>query len=568
MSAAPNPHSPGQLEGDAALSLQDLPLDALPWFGDAGVSGRASGQLAVTQSGNLPVLVASLDLKATRIRDVPIGDGSLELRSNERALGATIELTHGDGTLQGTALAGLDYRGQLPRFTRGEPIGVRLTARKADAIVLAPFVQDLFTEIHGRMDADMTAAITLPKGDEDAAVEIGGQFALAQGEVELAGLGLRLHELELAARTESRGKQTRVVFEKLHARAGTRHESVNVYDGELWLEGTRIERAAGNIDAVELPLVIQGVPQAIATTRQSIAFSLTRTPTEMDVKFDIPYMLVALPQSSGRNVISLSENRSITVIQPLGEPRGQSGAGLPWRFTFELGPNVKLTRSDLDLPLTGRATVLLSDQTSVEGDIDLIPGGRIEVSGKIFIVDAGEVHFDTGDPSNPRIYLSALWHAPDGSVVNVNVLGTLKEARLTVSSPGRTQEEAYALLLGSGEGTAPGAGTGAQAAGAAVGADQLLGPLLANTPLRKVEIRTGSEQTADQRTYSTYTAGVPIGDRLWFEGSYKALNSGEPSDQASAWSGTVDFRFRRNWSLRTEVGTIGTGVDLVWNYRY
>jgi hypothetical protein len=66
---------------------------------------------------------------------------------------------------------------------------------------------------------------------------------------------------------------------------------------------------------------------------------------------------------------------------------------------------------------------------------------------------------------------------------------------------------------------------------------------------------------------------VPIGDQLWFEGSYKALSTRDANDAnatnaSSAWSGTVDWRFRRNWSLRTELGTIGTGVDLVWNYRY
>ena len=78
----------------------------------------------------------------------------------------------------------------------------------------------------------------------------------------------------------------------------------------------------------------------------------------------------------------------------------------------------------------------------------------------------------------------------------------------------------------------------------------------------------GSELTADRRSYSTYSAAVPISDQVWFEGSYKTLNSPDTREQGSAVSGTVDFRFRRNWSLRTEIGTIGTGVDLLWNYRY
>jgi autotransporter translocation and assembly factor TamB len=226
---------------------------------------------------------------------------------------------------------------------------------------------------------------------------------------------------------------------------------------------------------------------------------------------------------------------------------------------------VKLTRPDLDLPLTGRAEVLLANKVEVTGDVDLLPGGRIDVSGKTFVVEAGEVHFDTGDPGNPRIRVTAIYRPSDGSVITAEVAGTLKQATLSLSSPTKDLQQIYATLLG---GTSGGEGGDARAAGAGVGADQLLGPLLANTPLRKVEIRTGSELAADRRSYSTYSAAVPLSEQVWFEGSYKTLNSQDSREQGSALSGTIDFRFRRNWSLRTEVGTIGTGVDLLWNYRY
>jgi hypothetical protein len=266
-------------------------------------------------------------------------------------------------------------------------------------------------------------------------------------------------------------------------------------------------------------------------------------------------------------VISLDDNESIQVLQPLGPPARQASDGLPWNLDFDLGQYVKLTRSDLDLPLTGHAGVRLDDDVTVSGDIELLNGGRIDVSGKTFVIESGEVHFDTGDASDPRIRVTANWRAPDGTLVTAEVTGTLKRADLQLSSPGRSIQEIYALLLG-GTG-AGGEGGDARAAGAGVGADRLLGPLLQNTPLRRVEIRAGNEQTADQRTYSTYTAAVPVGENVWFEGSYKSLNSNENTEQASnAFSGTIDWRFRRNWSLRTEVGTIGTGIDLVWQYRY
>jgi hypothetical protein len=33
-------------------------------------------------------------------------------------------------------------------------------------------------------------------------------------------------------------------------------------------------------------------------------------------------------------------------------------------------------------------------------------------------------------------------------------------------------------------------------------------------------------------------------------------------------STAVDYRFRKNWSLRSEIGTLGAGLELLWQYRY
>jgi autotransporter translocation and assembly factor TamB len=160
----------------------------------------------------------------------------------------------------------------------------------------------------------------------------------------------------------------------------------------------------------------------------------------------------------------------------------------------------------------------------------------------------------------------ASWHAPDGTVVYLEVRGTVREATLRLESdPALSQAEIQALLLGGG-GSGEGGGD-AQAAGIGYGAD-FLSEVLADTPLRNVELRTGSETTADDRSYSTYTAAIPISENIWFEGSYKNLETADASERGSAFSGTIDWRFRRNWSLRTEVGTIGTGLDLLWQYRY
>ncbi len=555
-------------QGSAVASLERAPLGAIPFLAGLGVGGFTSGNLTLSLNGASPALVANLNLEAATIHDVPIGDGRLELRSNETALGLSLDVERGNGRVQATAFAALDYSQPLPRFAPNEPIGVRVTAEHADAVVLSPFTRDLFSELGGEVDAKLTLSLrreTAANGSSTTSGDVNGDFALRDGTLELAGLGLRLFDAELTAHAVSEAGETRVDFGNITAKAGKGKESVTLQNGKIWLKGLEIARAEGTLNASELPLGVEGVQLATATTRQAIHFKIHRAEQAMRAQLDVPYLLVALPQSSARELISLDENRSIEILQPLGASRRKGGDSLPWYFEFMLGQNVKLTRSDLDLPLSGRATLILGDQLAVTGDLDLAPGGRVDVSGRTFVIESGEVHFDNGEPDNPRIRVTATWRAADGTLVTADVSGHLKDATLRLSSPGRTQQEAYALLLGSGGDGNPGAASGG------VAADRLLGPLLQNTPLRRIELRTGSEKTADQRTYSTYSAAWPLGENLWFEGSYKSLASSDPaysSSAANAWSGTVDWRFRKNWSLRTEVGTIGTGLDLVWNHRY
>ncbi|MFO7177409.1 MAG: translocation/assembly module TamB domain-containing protein [Pseudomonadota bacterium] len=560
------PSRPGEFTGNAVAALEGLPIETVPGLGNQGLTGRISGSVSFSRARGAPVLTAELDLAGTRLEGAPLGNGRIHLRSNQRSVGATLTLSRDAGRLEATAFALLDSSSAVPMLDPKSPIGLRVVARDMDAVILQPILRDVFSEIGGSIDAELTAQLA-PRhtAPEELGGEVSGRASLRNGNLQLAGLGLRLHDVSLSARAESAPGETRIVVDALSARAGRRRERLTVQKGKIWLDGLRVARAEGVIEAVELPLLLEGVWQATATTRQGIAFRLRRVPQRMEVDFDVPYLVVALPESSARNVISLAENETIEVIQPLGEPKERGGQALPWLLTFTFGRDVKLTRSDLDLPLSGTARVGLAKEVEVGGDLELAPGGRIQVSGKTFVIESGEVHFDTGDPGNPRVRIAATWRAPDATQILAEVSGTLREGRLRLTSdPPRSEQEIHALLLGgsSGEG-----GGDAAVTSASVGAD-ILGTLLVNTPLRRVELRAGSEQSADRRSYSTYSAAVPIGDDIWFEGSYKLLSSGDPNAATQAVSGTIDWRFRRNWSLRTEVGTIGTGLDLVWQYRY
>ncbi|HMR81379.1 MAG TPA: hypothetical protein PKD61_39985, partial [Polyangiaceae bacterium] len=113
---------------------------------------------------------------------------------------------------------------------------------------------------------------------------------------------------------------------------------------------------------------------------------------------------------------------------------------------------------------------------------------------------------------------------------------------------------AMALLLGGGGDLATGAGVGAINA---IFGDALLG---------KVEVRTATHEDK-----AAHTVAVQVARDIWFEGTYRqstqTVQSSTGADKVDV-SGTVDWRFRKNWSLRTEIGTLGTGLDLLWQYRY
>jgi hypothetical protein len=81
-----------------------------------------------------------------------------------------------------------------------------------------------------------------------------------------------------------------------------------------------------------------------------------------------------------------------------------------------------------------------------------------------------------------------------------------------------------------------------------------------------VELRVGS--TSESKP--SYTAAVRVRENLWFEAStfkHSDTSGGTNNDQ-NVVAGTVDYRFSRSWSLRTQAGSLGGALDLLWQHRY
>jgi translocation and assembly module TamB len=217
----------------------------------------------------------------------------------------------------------------------------------------------------------------------------------------------------------------------------------------------------------------------------------------------------------------------------------------------------------------------LTDKARVAGTIEF-RSGTVEVFGKRFEIDNGEAEFEGDDPSNPNVTVTARWDAPDGTRIFADFVGPLRTGQLSLrSEPARSQSEVVATLLyGTGEDATPRPGmaahrqkveagktTGAVLAGGAVTTS--VNRVLASVTPLDITTRVKSD------VYSAMPeVSMRISPRVTAQVSYRT-RAPLPTERTDRVLVTLDWRFRRNWSIATTVGNHGASVvDLIWRYRY
>lgn len=567
--------------GAAGLSLEGLPLGIVPSFAEASLDGRVFGVVMFDRREALPQIRSQLEVRDAVIARTRLGTAAIQAQTDGRSLTGTLSIQQPATGPNGVALQGgtltasvqsfVNWQGVVPGIDDTRPISASVKARNVDAVILTPIVRDVLSEIGGKLDANLTATLTPnlnanPVQPYNFAVR--GSLSMRDGTLQLERLALRMRNVSGSASAEPHDNSTLITINSLTAAAEADKPNLAAR-GNLWLSGFRVVKGNANVTVQGVPLLVEGVTLATLNGR-AIAIELERKPTEMFVALTIAELEAKLPQEASRSLIALSKNPNILIAQPIAQPSHASDSeSLPWRLRFDLGNRVKVTRSDLFLPISGSPELLLGDELGILGDIDLRSGGRLNLPGlpRPFTIENGTVYFDPGaEPGNPRLRVRAVCQLSQLTVW-ATVTGTFRDADVLFESDDptlNTQAQIEAALL-----SAPTDSGSPATAGLGAGAGYLGKQLLANTALANLELKAGSETTADQKSYATYSAAYPITDELWFEGSYKTLQNQDLSGtNSNAFSGTFDWRFRRNWSLRTEVGNIGAGVDLLWLYRY
>jgi translocation and assembly module TamB len=580
---APTPSAEPWWEATGRARLYRFPLTTVPALSENQVSGFVSGMLTFRGLNRDPHIEAEIDGTNLALDAATFPSAMAQLRVAKGRVVASAKLDQTVGGASATAAGRVLWASPIfPTLDKKEPLDLFVEARDLRAAVLYPLLlRGVFSHFDGRLNGTMHVRQGGDGGE--AADSIAGAFDLQDGNMLIPEIGQEFRKASAHLAVTKRGQ---VDISNVSANGVSGRFTAS---GKMWLKGLTFEKADGEVRIAQkeaIPLTIEGmsVGDAWGTLMLHVKMANENT-VKLDI--DVPVFHADLPESSSRDLQSLPDNPEILVgirrpgadLSPvlLAAPEEKrSEDALAWQIKFYLGQDVVLRRgSMMKLMLGGEPVVNLTDKARVAGTIEFL-SGTVEVFGKRFEIDNGEAEFEGDDPSNPNVTVTARWDAPDGTRIFADFVGPLRTGQLSLrSEPPRSQSEVVATLLyGTGEDAAPRPGmaahrqkveagktTGAVLAGGAVTTS--VNRVLASVTPLDITTRVKSD------VYSAMPeVSMRISPRVTAQISYRTRNP-LPTERTDRVLVTLDWRFRRNWSIATTVGNHGASVvDLIWRYRY
>ncbi len=541
----------------ATATFEHMPLAVLNALDELEVGGDLNGQLLL-QRGDSPTLIADLELDKLSSGRAVLGKGSLRLRGTSGSVLANFATTRDDRSLT-VRLSAQGATKQVPLPNQLEQIDVGLSAQGLDAGALGPALESIVARLGGRLDANLTLSAirhtsTKPGVPHSWTTHLDGEARLRDGIGYIEGVGMELRSVELTLRAAEKGDGSVLTIDPLQAKV--RSKTVNLEgQAELVLDGLKLSHGTAALRLRSVPLTLQG--HNLGKARGQALARLERRP-EWDVRdrwFNKPYLYVGVDlkdwqvtaaPSASRELIDPSPNPDVVIVQSKADETSDTDT-MPYRIVIRLDHRASFSLSDLQVPLSGTVIVDYTDTASMRGTIDLKRGGRIPIFGRVFRVVDGRLQLNPKDPSNPLIDITLSGRTSADEPVVVTIAGTLQDPT-TQPSPAELQ-----AILGGGAASVLGSGV------QALGVNQLLGS--------SVQVNVSS--TTEDENDASYGASVQLDENLWFEANYERNQDATINQETtSIVSGTLDYRFRNNWSLRTKVGNTGGSVDVLWEYRY
>jgi len=569
-------------EATGRARLYQFPLASVPALSDNVVGGFASGTLTFRGLNRDPQIEAEIDATNLTLDTATFPSSMAHLRVAKGRVVVSAKLDQKVGGASATAAGSVDWTSPLlPELDRKEPLDLFLEARDLRAAALyALFLRKIFSHFDGRLNGTLHLHQGA-EGDETANF-IDGAFDLQDGSLLVAEIGQEFRRASAHIGVTKRGE---VEVSNVSASGVTGRLTAS---GKMWLKGLTFEKAEGEVSIAEreaVPLTIEGVSLGDAWGKLMLHAKMSNEHT-VKLDIDVPIFHADMPESSGRDLQSLSDNADIAVgvrrggqelvpvlLGPPEEKRAEDA--LAWQVTFYLGQEVVLRRgSMMELTLGGQPMVTLTDKAHVTGEIEF-RSGAVEVFGKRFEIEHGTAQFEGDEPGNPNVAVTARWDAPDGTRIYADFVGPLRTGLLSLrSEPARSRSDIVAILLfgtTSESNPRPGPSYKQNQAAAATAGTVLAGGAVStsvNRVLASVSPLDITTRVTSDAQSPTPEVAVRLSPRVTAQISYRT-RAPIPTEKQDRVLVTLDWRFRRNWSIATTLGNRGgTELDLIWKYRY
>ena len=570
-------------EASLRAHFADFPLELVPAIADAGVTGRAHGEVSLTNLRRDARASAHITVSDGAVGGVPVPPGQIDATYDGKHVDASVRLGSGDGSAMARGSFGMRWGAALsPSLDEGEPFAGSLVAKRFRLTALAPFVESVASDLDGYLDAD--AHVSIRGGGADGArVAARGTLAIDDGHVQWSAFGDELSQVRLRVELEPTGL---VRLRSLTSRSVTGSLSAT---GEARFDGARFASASAAIRipaSQPIPISVEGQLLAEASGRIDVTAKDLGGARGLAVDVRIPVLRARLPESETRTIQPLDEDPHVRVgtyrnprefvLIPLAAAASdgrRAADATKVAITVHLGDDVELRRgSELRVALSGTPRIDVGEEVRVSGQIQLLRG-ELDLQGRSFTIDRGTVTFVGAEAANPEIVASATWESPDGALVVASYAGTVTSGTLTLrSDPPLPESEILALLLfGSSDGPAAAepseqASDGTARAIGLGGSFATAGLNRALRDLTDLDVETRIDTTDAERPRPEIAARIT--QRISVAVAH-VLGTAPPGESPDKSFVRLEWRFLRNWSLESTLGDRGSAVfDVVWKKRY
>jgi translocation and assembly module TamB len=519
---------------NATLMSDHLPLAALTAGGSQSVqyagtidallrlAGGAQQPVTGTLRAKLDEAVLSHKLVSNRIQHTRIGSGTVTVTATATTVSASAELSEGE---VGTLSAKLDVQ-RTGGAWRNMPLGGALHAQTADLGLLSVYFPDI-DRAAGHFNGDVNVSGTL------GAPRLGGMVRIADGELDLYQVNLRLRQVALEAHFTDGGLDF-----KGSAQAGTGSAAASGHlewrnllpYGKLHVQGTNLR--------------VADIPEAQIDASPDLDFDVAGRSIDVSGKVTIPYAKIQPRDITNAVLVSPDE----TIVGAEAQNPAERFA-VKSTVTLTLGDKVSVDASGLTGRVVGSVTVKSGYDaiTRGSGELSVVDGQYFAYARKLDI-KTGRLLFTGGPIDNPGIDLRAQKEFPDVTA-GVNVRGTLRQPIMSFfSDPPLPQSQIVSLILAGGSlQSAQNPSNAAIGQGAALLAAQI-GP--------RVGLPDVSLETDPILNETSLVIGRYLSPRLYV--SY--------GTSITETLNTFKLRYTLgdHWTVKTEIGT-ARGADLVYS---